>query len=242
MPVLDAQGRVFGRMNLIDAAVAVFVLVLIPVGYGSWALFRTPPPVIESVESAGIAPGEPDQQIVLHGRYFRPFLYGRVGSQSAQFLFESADRAQLRLPALEPGTYDVALFDSKEIAHYTNGFTVKPAQVVEIDVRFVTRPEVVEEVARQQRSVPPGGARDPSTPALVSYEVVDELVGTTKDDLRQGKISIVKGRVRVTAAWTSNGWKAGETDLKAGALFTLTMPTYVLEGQILNVAAVDAPK
>ena len=33
------------RMNLFDAAVAAFVIVLIPIAYGTYLLFRTPRPM-----------------------------------------------------------------------------------------------------------------------------------------------------------------------------------------------------
>ena len=40
MSVIDEQGRLFGRVNLIDAFVVLFVLGLIPMAYGTALLFQ----------------------------------------------------------------------------------------------------------------------------------------------------------------------------------------------------------
>jgi len=241
MAMLDHQGRLFGRVNLIDAAVALFVIALVPLGYVSWALFRTPPPVIETVIPKTIAPGQDKQHIELRGRHLRPYLRADVGSTPVLFLFESADRAQLQLPALAPGTYDLVFFDSREIARFPNAVTVSPGKVVEIQVRFVTRPEILQEVKRSlQESAEAGSAPNTSRPGLVSYELISELVGTTKPDLQEGPISVIRALVRVNASWTSDGWRADNVALKAGADFTLTAPTYVLHGDILSVGEVPS--
>src|SRR5204863_1080697 len=140
---------------------------------------------------------------------------------------DSQERAHLLLPALAPGTYDLVLLDSRELTRLPGALTVKPGSVVDMHVRFVTRPEVMEEVARQLKA---GGPPDTSRPALVAYEVIQELLGTTKPELREGRISIVKGLVRLTADWTANGWRADGVPLKAGTPFTLTAATYVVRG------------
>ena len=44
MPVIDERGRVFGRLNLVDAAIVVLVLVLVPAAYGAYVLFKEPAP------------------------------------------------------------------------------------------------------------------------------------------------------------------------------------------------------
>ncbi len=52
MSLVDDRGRVFGRYNLVDVAVAFVLLGLIPLGYGAYALFRTPLPKLTVVEPA----------------------------------------------------------------------------------------------------------------------------------------------------------------------------------------------
>jgi hypothetical protein len=46
MPLVDERGRLFGRINLIDAGVGVLILLLIPLGYAAYRLSRTPIPSI----------------------------------------------------------------------------------------------------------------------------------------------------------------------------------------------------
>jgi len=110
MAFLDEQGRLFGRINLIDAAVALFVLALIPLGYGAWLLFRQPDPVIESVAGT-VLPDLPKQHIVVTGRNMRPYLRASINGDPATFLYETSDRGQVELPPLAPGTYYLAFFD-----------------------------------------------------------------------------------------------------------------------------------
>ena len=56
MTLLDDRGRVAGRVNLVDAVAAIVILVLIPVAYGAYLLFRTPPPKMLSVSPANGRP------------------------------------------------------------------------------------------------------------------------------------------------------------------------------------------
>ena len=127
MAFLDDEGRLFGRVNLIDAAVGLFVLALIPLGYGAWLLFRQPDPVIEAV-SGTVLPDTPNQHIVVTGRNMRPYLRASINGDPATFLYETSDRAQVELPALAPGSYYLAFFDdSKEIGkRFPNAVVVAP--------------------------------------------------------------------------------------------------------------------
>ena len=54
MTLIDRDGRVFGRFNLVDAAVAAFILLLLPIGYATYLLFRPSQPVIDSVTQVEI--------------------------------------------------------------------------------------------------------------------------------------------------------------------------------------------
>jgi IPT/TIG domain len=131
MAIVDAEGRLFGRWNFIDAVVAVLVLGLIPVGYAAYALFRTPLPVITSVEPAEVVEG-PNQRITVRGVNLRPYL--RVSfntNQGATFLFEDSTKAVVDLHPMPPGTYDVVLYDFSQERHRLPGaLTVRPAGVL----------------------------------------------------------------------------------------------------------------
>ena len=246
MAILDDQGRLFGRVNLIDAAVALFVLALLPLAYGSWVLFRPRPPVIEEV-TASVLANQPKQHIEVRGQNLRPFFRASVGGMAATFLYASPDRAQVELPPLAPGTYYLAFWDdSKEIVRLPDAVTVRPVPQqnpaeVELLVRFVIRPEVLDEVKRSQRERPDRELHPTtSRPVLVSYEVTDEVRGTTTGDVIQGRLTVVKCVVRVVAARTADGWQYDDRPLKAGASFKLTDETYVLTGDILSITVTDA--
>ena len=330
MPILDDRGRLFGTVNLIDAAAVVFVVALVPLAYGSWALFRTPPPVVTAVTPSVLQSGKTEGAMIrVDGKDLRPYLSALIGTKEARYLFVSTTRAELRLPALSPGTYDIALFDvglevarragalvvsdsqalaverltpvpfpkirepqrielrgkhlrpglkasvgeqlvpyqflgpdrarievpvldpgshdvillegDKAIARFPKAVTVAELEVV---ARFVTRPEVVETIRQAQRQ-PFTPAAGPTTiqPVLTSFEVIDELRGTTMLDQKEGHLSVVKARIRVAAVRTAEGWQMDGRPLRAGGRFTLDAPTYSLNGDVLgfDVAHVRKP-
>lgn len=109
--MVDAQGRLFGRWNLFDAVVALLLLGLIPLGYGAYILFRTPTPVLTAIEPAKLVQG-PNLRVVIRGRNLRPYLRVSFGTvQGATFQFEDTTKAVVELNPMEPGTYDVVLYD-----------------------------------------------------------------------------------------------------------------------------------
>ena len=142
MPIVDANGRLFGRFNLFDALVGVFVIVLIPLGYGAYALFKPPEPVITSVEPSTLVIGN-NMQVTINGTNLRPYL--RVSFDTLQgktFLFASTTRAEVELNAMPPGTYDVILYDNRqERARLPKAFTLvePPKAVMPSQVRAVGR-------------------------------------------------------------------------------------------------------
>jgi len=52
--VVDADGRLFGRVNLVDAVALLFVLGLVPVAYASLLMFRPARPTVKSVEPSEV--------------------------------------------------------------------------------------------------------------------------------------------------------------------------------------------
>lgn len=124
MQILDNQGRLFGKMNIIDAAVLVVVCLLIPLAYGAYLLFRIPQPRIVAVEPARVPQGT--AQVTVRGEHLRPYLRMTVGTQTAKLLFESADSGPLILPpSLPPGSYDVVLYDeAQELGRLPGGLVI----------------------------------------------------------------------------------------------------------------------
>src|ERR1051325_7533720 len=104
MPLIDDQGRVFGRVNVIDAIVVAFALVLIPLAYGAMLLFRVPTPSVTTVEPAQMLEHQPGT-IVITGTDFRPFLRASFNSvTSPGFLVQTPSRAEVKVPDLPAGT------------------------------------------------------------------------------------------------------------------------------------------
>ena len=139
MPLIDDRGRFLGKINLIDLALLVFVLLLVPLAYGAYLLFRTPAPVLTSVSPNPLPYSKGEQRVVLNGDHLRPFLRATVGPKDARnFFVGTTQTAEIVFDELPPGTYDVALFDpSEQIARLPNALTITPPPAP--PVQFVGR-------------------------------------------------------------------------------------------------------
>ena len=113
MRLIDERGRFFGKLNVIDALVISFVIVLIPIAYGAYALFRTPTATIVSIEPATVTRAV-GATLTVRGENLRPYLRARVGTLFVPFLIETPSNGEVRLTDLPPGTYDFALFDEAQ--------------------------------------------------------------------------------------------------------------------------------
>jgi hypothetical protein len=114
MTVIDERGRVWGRINLIDAGAALLLFVLIPVSYGAYLLFRTPAPKLTSISPNKVYYG-PNQRAQIQGLNLRPYMRVAFGaSQGVTFAINSTTSAQVELPELPPGVYDVVLYDYRQ--------------------------------------------------------------------------------------------------------------------------------
>ena len=126
-PIVDRNGDLFGRINLVDAVCAAFVLGLIPVAYASLLLFRPAKPHITSVERAEVHAEERrianglhiQAKIKVRGDHFTPTLRAYVGTVPAiGFAFEDPRSADIIVgDAVPMGKHDLVLFDgAQEVA------------------------------------------------------------------------------------------------------------------------------
>jgi IPT/TIG domain len=138
MEIVDREGRIFGRFNVVDAVVTVFVLGLIPLLYGAVVLFRVPPPKLTAVVPAAIAAG-PSQRVTIKGENLRPYMRVSFGTNQGQnFLFKSITEAVVDLHEMPPGVYDVVLYDvAQEQSRLPGGFTVLPSPLAPTQVILV---------------------------------------------------------------------------------------------------------
>ena len=127
MPLVDDRGRLFGRINLIDAFVGGLVIVAIPLAYAGYALFRQPQPSLTGVEPATITPTTAN--VTVRGVNLRPFLRVSFGQhQGVTFSLSTPTTAEVKVPGLPAGTYDVILYDvAREVSRLPNAVTVEAA-------------------------------------------------------------------------------------------------------------------
>ncbi len=141
MAVIDDRGRLFGKVNLIDFALIVFVLVLVPLGYGAYLLFRTPPPRLIAVTPNRLVFKKGEQRVRITGEHLRPFMRATIGKLDARgFLVERRDLAEVVFDDMPVGTYDLALFDfTEEVTRLPNAITIvlPPLPPVQVLGRFV---------------------------------------------------------------------------------------------------------
>jgi hypothetical protein len=134
MPLIDARGRVFGRLNLIDALVVLLVLGLIPLGYGGYVLFRVADVKITSVTPDQVVQGE-YATLTVTGQNIRPFIEagfaagGRIVPSTGLFVMNS-NLARLEVPRdLAAGVYDISMSEKGQPLFFKpRGLTVLPAQ------------------------------------------------------------------------------------------------------------------
>jgi hypothetical protein len=130
MSMIDDRGRLFGKLNLIDALVIAFVIVLLPMAYGTYLLFRPAQPRIESVEPSQITSAERrigngsalTAKFKIRGSGLTPLLRAKIGNSDALGLvFESPNSADVLVGPVPPGKHDLILVDGVQEVARANG-------------------------------------------------------------------------------------------------------------------------
>jgi hypothetical protein len=135
MSVIDDRGRVFGRFNIVDAAIAAFVLLLLPLAYGTYLLFTPTRPRIESVAPSEITREERrigngaalTAKFKVRGTGFTPLLRARVGGADALgFVFENPNSADILVGPVPAGKHDLILLDGvQEVARAAGAIEIQ---------------------------------------------------------------------------------------------------------------------
>jgi len=127
MALVDDRGRIAGRVNLIDALAAIAIVLVIPLSYGAYLLFRTPPAKLAGVAPTTLYQG-PNLRVGINGRNLRPFMRVTFNDiQGRTFMIASTTNASVDLPDLPPGTYDVVLYDHmEEVDRLKKAMTILP--------------------------------------------------------------------------------------------------------------------
>jgi hypothetical protein len=163
MRMIDERGRLFGRVNVIDAAVAVVALAIVPVAIGAALLFRTPAPTVTAIEPVTVAAGT-EMRIKVKGEHLRPLLRATIGGTDATaYLFENSRSVDVLFSGVEPGTHDVALYDGvQELVRVPRAVTVLAAAggdraAVQVTGRFLGLTEKHAGALRVGQQLPPTG-------------------------------------------------------------------------------------
>lgn len=199
MTIVDDRGRFFGRVNFVDAAVALVVLIVIPAAYATYVLFKVPPPIITAVEPKAFEVID-QPRVRIRGQNLLPYLTAYVGrtgepvsvflddrqNSVAGFLIESPNTAVLDLPPrLGPGKYDIYLYsEEQQVTHLADAFTIEVPAAQRTPppppVRSVARVRVHYIVPRDYASRPQAGDFDRHGSPTLSGEPDAKLLALTQ--------------------------------------------------------------
>jgi hypothetical protein len=177
MSVIDKDGRVFGRINLVDAAALAFIAILLPVGYATFLLFRAHPVSIESVTRVAVGNEERrvsagsvlTAKLKVKGSGFNPLLRARIDDQEALGLvFENPNSVDVIVGVVPPGKHDLVLYDGvQEVARARGAVELQATEgpsirgygwLTDLDPQFA-------------ESLKPGFATDPAAPG--SFKITE---------------------------------------------------------------------
>ena len=135
MTIVDEHGRLFGRINLVDATALIFVIGLLPVAYGAFLLFRPATPRIDSVTQTDVSKEELrvangallSAKLKVKGTGFNPLLRASIGDAPAMgFVFENPNSADVLVGELPVGKHDLVLFDGvQEVARARDAVNIQ---------------------------------------------------------------------------------------------------------------------
>jgi hypothetical protein len=235
--LVDERGRLFGRINLFDAALLAGAVILIPVAYGTYLLFRTPPVRVASVtnvpitrEERRIAGGVPmSAKLKVRGSGLRPMLRASIDSTPALgFVFEDPNAADVLAPAMADGTYDLVLFDGvQEVARAPKAVVIgssKPDRMATVRVRITAPDEVLDLIHTGDTDVA-GGAGAASVLAV-----------GRRSAAAAGR-SVVDVTIRLGLDRDDAGWRYRDVPVKAGTSFALTTDRYRIDGIVIEVGS-----
>ncbi|MCC7418334.1 MAG: DUF4330 family protein [Acidobacteria bacterium] len=250
MTLLDARGRIFGRVNVIDAAAILVVAAAIPAAAIGYRSLRGSAIEIARVEPSTLAEGEASR-ISLDGTGFRPYLQAYVArsgqpfvltqsdrlSQATKYLLSSAIRVELQLPALAAGRYDLYLYDQgRQVAARPAALTIVPARAGAkraATVRFYLPPETSSLISRGDRDEPGGAVivdvrRSEERSEVMEMHLVDQDTLWTGARMTGQRVEIT---LEVPVAEASPGeWTYGGQRVLAGDVFLMTTDRYRLHG------------
>jgi hypothetical protein len=259
MALLDQDGRLFGRVNIIDAVVLAIVVAAVPAAAIGYRSLRQSSIEVVSVEPSTITAGE-SARVHLAGSGFRPYLQAYLGaagqpfilsqvdrrSQQTKYLLSSAIGVELQVQALAPGTYDLFLYDQgRQVASRPAALTVVAPQTQatrQVKVRFYPPPETVPLMQIGDRDQP-GGALVTDVRPTNELSDVMEMHLADQDSVWTGQKmtgQLVEVTLDVPEVESGpNTWTYRDQPVLAGNIFLLTTDRYRLHGVVTWIGDVD---
>lgn len=269
MPLIDDRGRLFGRFNLIDAALLVFVLALLPIGVFAFRVFREAPPRIDTVQPAS-QPAGPARRLRVKGANFRPYLrvfvnrtdepFSLTGRNpdvtEGRFLIESPAEVEILLPPVSPGSYDLYMFDeTRQVLAHHAAFVIEPpiSAPLSVTVRFVVLADVAALVKPGDADL---GDTAPAPPSPNEASAVIRTMATSAETLSAvdsrmlpsgrgtfgvaGSGRTLEARLSVPALRNDRGvWIYRGQPIRPGDAITFETSKYSMRGLIVAVAPAD---
>lgn len=284
MTVIDERGRVFGLVNLVDAGVAalvVGVLAMVAVGF---SVFKVPTsPELTRVEPAS-QPQAESMRVIVRGKNFLPFMraviqrtgdsakavqavnlnpnipvdrYALVTTTETRFFLESPSVGEVWLSkTVEPGTYDLVLFDeSKQVVMKEAAFTITPPPpppaapappaAPPLPLATVRIYGTFSKMDRPGSSIAPGTrfttsvpgesaevlSRSAAEPDIVNFPVPAIIADTVR----------IPAIVRVRCSFTGGECRFGPTLLSPGAYINLTLKDREIRFYVSELVADSSP-
>lgn len=240
MAIVDREGRVFGRVNLFDAAAIAFLVLLLPLAYVAFLLFRTPPTRITSVESAPMTYVEEravrgsalNGKLKVHGTGLRPVLRATIGPQDAiAYIFENPTSADVLYGPLEPGNYDLVLYDGvQEVARAANALKIAapappPVTRVHLIGALVDLDRAAARALRVGATYPPAG---PPRAEIVA-------LGEPRPELREIRVSRGSFDLEVKGRWQRDAAIAVDCELRGAFQCRLSDVPITTDGSVMDV-------
>lgn len=215
MALIDRDGRVFGRVNVIDTCAMALVMALLAMTPLVYRAFRTRPVIVTGVLPHTLTIGQP-MRVQVKGDQFRPYLQAFAGRTGERFMLDEVERSrfqatyllvapdlvELRFPdEIGTGTYDLHFAQrGRVVATAPAAFTVgQPERAVAIrpmKVQFYPPPDAVSLIRVGDRDLteprlPTSPVSEPATVVAVDprperREVIDMHL-TAKGDTWYGQ-------------------------------------------------------
>lgn len=180
--MIDRHGRLFGLVNIVDAAIAIGACLTIALGVLTYRSLTLPAPRFDGLTPNVIADGAATVEI--RGAHLRPFVRVFLNDAGQPLTMPALDPAmrapalheatlklvgaeviQLELPPLAPGRYDVYVFDDdRQLAMLPAALTLArveyPHATLAVVARFFTYDDVIVSMTGTDHITPqtPGAA------------------------------------------------------------------------------------